>query len=86
MLAKCVSIIDKPGGTRVVGATHASPEVRGVALRVVLVLHWVIDAVTLPHQVVVAAQHGGVDLVQLCRPKKKETTRGQRQLEEEQLH
>lgn len=39
---------------------------RSVALRVVLVLHWVVDAVTFPHQVVVAAQHGGVDLVQFC--------------------
>lgn len=40
--------------------THAGPEVGGVQFRVVLVLHGVINAVALPHQVVMSAQNGGV--------------------------
>lgn len=46
--------------------TDAGPEVGGVELRVILVLHGVIDAVAFADQVVVAAQHGGIHLGQLC--------------------
>lgn len=45
--------------------THAGPEVRGVQLRVVLVLHGVVNPVALPHQVVMSAQNGGVHFGQL---------------------
>lgn len=45
--------------------THAGPEVRGVQLRVVLVLHGVVHAVALPHQVVMSAQDGGVNFGQI---------------------
>lgn len=45
--------------------THAVPEVRGVQLRVVLVLHGVVNPVALPHQVVMSTQNGGVHFGQL---------------------
>lgn len=41
-------------------ATHTGPEVRRVKFRMVLVLHGVVNAVALPHQVVVSAQNRGV--------------------------
>ena len=44
--------------------TYAGSEMRGVNFRVVLVLHGVINAVALPHQVVVPAQNGGIDFGQ----------------------
>lgn len=47
-------------GREGVKVTHTRPEVRGVQLRVVLVLHGVVDAVALPHEVVMSAQDGGV--------------------------
>lgn len=40
--------------------THAGSEVRCVQFRVILVLQGVINTVTLPHQVVVTTQNGGV--------------------------
>ncbi len=44
----------------VVEKTHAGPEVRCIQFRMVLVLHGVINAVTLPHQVVMSAKDSGV--------------------------
>lgn len=57
-----VELLVEGGGWR---WTHAGPEVRGVQLRVVLVLHGVIHAVALPHQVVMSAQDGGVNFGQI---------------------
>lgn len=56
------------------GETYAGPEVRGVQLRVVLVLHGVIKAVALPHQVVVSAHNGRIHFGQLLERHKQTTT------------
>lgn len=40
--------------------THTGPEVWRVKFWVVLILHGIIDAIALPHQVVVSAQDCGV--------------------------